>query len=216
MARTTSTAGIALLKKFEGCRLKAYKALPTEKYYTIGYGHTGADVKAGMTITLAQAEAMLKTDLKIFEKSVNNYVLVGMTQNMFDALVSFSYNCGESVLKGSTLLKKLNKKDYIDAAEQFKKWNKSGGKVIPGLTERRAKERALFLIGYCDKPTVQISNTTAKASYVRWLQWKLGVKIDGVWGDKTAAAIRAKRKKLKWPVTTGYICTVNLIKALDK
>lgn len=216
MTKKTSTAGIALLKEFEGCRLKAYKALPTEKYYTIGYGHSGADVKKGMTITLVKAEALLKSDLKDYENSINNYVLVHITQNMFDALISFSYNCGMSAIKNSTLLKKLNKKRYLGAAEQFMSWNKSGGKVIPGLTERRIKERILFLKGYCDKPKEQVSKTTAKTSEIRWIQWKLEVKLDGIWGDKTAAAVRAKRKSLGWPETSGYICTINLITALDK
>lgn len=216
MSKKTSKAGIALLKQFEGCRLKAYKALATEKYYTIGYGHYGADVKPGMTITLAQAEAMLKNDLKSYERTVNNYVIVEITQNMFDALVSFSYNCGGAALKKSTLLAKLNSKDYIGAADQFMEWNKSGGNVVPGLTERRAKERELFLKGFCDKPKARITKTTAKPSEVRWIQWKLGEKPDGVWGEKTAAAVRAKRKSLGWAETSGYICTLNLIKKLEK
>ncbi|BCK00850.1 glycoside hydrolase family protein [Anaerocolumna chitinilytica] len=216
MTKKTSAAGIELLKNFEGCRLKAYKALPTEKYYTIGYGHSGSDVKQGMTISLLQAEALLKSDLKGYENFINNYVMVHITQNMFDALISLSYNCGVSAVKSSTLLKKLNKKKYIGAANQFMNWTKSGGKVIPGLTERRTKERILFLKGYCDKPKKQVSKTTAKTSEIRWIQWKLEVKIDGIWGDKTAAAVRAKRKSLGWSVTSGYTCTINLITALDK
>ncbi|MGN6715515.1 lysozyme [Anaerocolumna jejuensis] len=217
MNKTTSTAGITILKKFEGCRLVAYKALPTEQYYTIGYGHYGADVKQNMAITLSEAETMLKNDLKDYEKAVSKYVLVDITQNMFDALVSFSYNCGTEALKKSTLLKLLNKNDYIGAAEQFKNWNKSGGKTIPGLTERRGKEKDLFLNGYCDKPTAQVSKTTATAAETRWIQYKLGgLSIDGLWGAKTAEVIRAKRKALEWEETTGNVCTVNLTKVLGK
>lgn len=217
MIKTTSAAGIDLLKQFESCRLKAYKALPTEKYYTIGYGHYGPDVKQGMTITPAQAEDMLKSDLQKYEKAVNYYVKVDITQNMFDMLVSFSYNCGTDALKKSTLLKCLNAGNYIGAAVQFKDWNKSGGKVIPGLTDRREKERTLFLKGYCDKPIAQVSKLTAREAEVRWIQYKLGgLTLDGSWGAKTAAAIQAKRKALGWEETAGNVCTVNLIKALEK
>lgn len=217
MLKATSAAGIAVLKNFEGCRLKAYKALPTEKYYTIGYGHYGADVKAGMTITLAQAEIMLKADLKDYEHAINSCVGVDITQNMFDALVSFSYNCGTDALRKSTLLKCLNAGNYIGAAEQFKNWNRSGGKVIPGLTDRREKERTLFLKGYCDKPIAQVSKLTAREAEVRWIQYKLGgLTLDGSWGAKTAAAIQAKRKALGWEETGGNVCTVNLIKVLEK
>lgn len=217
MNKTTSTTGISLLKRFEGCRLVAYKALPTERYYTIGYGHYGDDIKSHMAITLYEAETMLKNDLKDYEKAVSKYVLVDITQNMFDVLVSFSYNCGTESLKKSTLLKLLNKNDYIGAAEQLENWNKSGGITIPGLTERRKMEKDIFLDGYCDKPTVQVSKTTATEAETRWIQYKLGgLSIDGLWGAKTAEAIRAKRKALEWEETTGNVCTVNLIKVLGK
>lgn len=217
MNKATSTAGISLLKQFEGCRLVAYKALPTEHYYTIGYGHYGPDINPHMAITLHEAETMLKNDLKGYEKAVSKYVLVDITQNMFDALVSFAYNCGTEALKKSTLLKLLNKNDYIGAAEQLENWNKSGGKTISGLTERRGKEKDLFLNGYCDKPTAQVSKNTATAAETRWIQYKLGgLSIDGLWGAKTAEAIRAKRKALEWEETTGNVCTVNLIKVLNK
>ena len=94
----TSQNGINLIKQFEGCRLTAYKPVATEKYYTIGYGHYGADVSPNMKITQAQADAYLVADLKRFEDSVNVTRLI-LNQNQFDALVSFTYNCGAGNLK---------------------------------------------------------------------------------------------------------------------
>ena len=93
-----SQNGINLIKQFEGCRLTAYKPVPTEKYYTIGYGHYGADVAPGMKITQAQADAFLLSDLQKFENAVNATGLK-LNQNQFDALVSFTYNCGAGNLK---------------------------------------------------------------------------------------------------------------------
>lgn len=148
MTRKTATRGVELIKEFEGCRLTAYKC--PAGVWTIGYGHTGTvDGKAiasGMTITAAKATELLKKDLAKFEAAVNSYVTAPITQNMFDALVSFAYNCGLGALKGSTLLKKLNAKDYDGAAEQFPLWNKAGGKVLKGLVRRRERERQLFLL----------------------------------------------------------------------
>lgn len=114
--------------------------------WTIGYGHT-ATAKQGMTITQAKAVELLKNDLARFEAGVNTYVKVPINQNQFDALVSFSYNVGSGALKTSTLLKKLNAKDYQGAADEFLRWNKASGKVLAGLTKRRETERALFLTG---------------------------------------------------------------------
>lgn len=138
-----SEKGIQLIKSFEGCRLTAYKAVPTEKMYTIGYGHYG--VEAGTVITQAQADMYLKIDLEKFDNYVNKYVTVPITQGMHDALVSFTYNCGAGNLKKSTLLKKLNQGDYIGAAEEFCKWNKANGQVLKGLARRRQAEKERFL-----------------------------------------------------------------------
>lgn len=149
MTRKTATKGIDLIKEFEGCKLTAYKC--PAGVWTIGYGHTGSvDGKAitsGMTITAAKATELLKADLSKFEAAVNSYVTAPITQNMFDALVSFTFNCGAGALKGSTLLKKLNAKDYDGAAAEFPKWNKAGGKVLNGLVRRREAERCLFMLG---------------------------------------------------------------------
>ena len=140
-----SNNGLSLIKSFEGVRLTAYKAVQTEKYWTIGYGHYGPDVKQNMKITQAQADAYLKSDVARFEKAVNENVKVPLNQNQFDALVSFTYNCGEGALQRSTLLELLNQGKYKEAADQFDLWNKSSGKVLAGLVKRRAKEKELFL-----------------------------------------------------------------------
>lgn len=141
-ALRTSPKGIALIKEFEGCRLNAY--LCAAGVPTIGYGHT-AGVALGMTITLAQAEAFLREDLRKFEKGVSEALTRPVTQSQFDALVSFSYNLGVGALKKSTLLRLLNQGRTEEAAGEFLKWNRAGGKVLTGLTRRRQKEKELFL-----------------------------------------------------------------------
>lgn len=136
--------GLDFIKNYEGLRLKAYKVLDSEKYYTIGYGHYGADVRFGQEITKARADELFKQDVSRFEKAVNRLVKVDLNQNQFNALVSFAYNVGEGALASSTLLEKLNRGDYKGASAEFPRWNKSGGKVLAGLTKRREKERKLF------------------------------------------------------------------------
>jgi lysozyme len=138
----TSKRGIDLVRSFEGLRLKAYKC--PAGVWTIGYGHTGA-VHEGDKITEEDAIEYLEDDLDRFEKCVDKAVNVPITQNMFDALVSFAYNVGCGAFKKSALLKKLNAKDYEGAADQFPRWNKAGGRELAGLTRRRAAERAMFL-----------------------------------------------------------------------
>ncbi|OPG98928.1 hypothetical protein B2I21_09720 [Chryseobacterium mucoviscidosis] len=142
--RKISKAGIDLIKSFEGCRLSAYKPVSTETYWTIGWGHYGEDVKKGMTITQAQADAMLVTDLANYEAYVNNpsYVPVTdkLTQNQFDALVSFTYNCGQGNLK-----KLCSGRTLPAIALAILMYDKAGGKVLAGLTRRRKDESALFL-----------------------------------------------------------------------
>ncbi|MGP4772512.1 lysozyme [Acinetobacter sp. PFS20] len=145
--KTTSQVGIDLIASFEDTRFKAYD--DGVGIWTIGIGTTvypnGVEVKEGDTCTLEQAKSYFKQDLAKFEKTVNDSVKVPLTQNQFDALVSLTYNIGSSAFKSSTLLKKLNKRDYQGAADQFTLWNKAKGKILDGLTRRRAAERALFL-----------------------------------------------------------------------
>lgn len=140
MNRTTSSVGIALIKKFESCKLTAYKATTSEKYYTIGWGHYGSDVTAGMTITQAQADAYLVKDLAQFESKVNKYMSkYNFNQNQFDALVSFAYNIGS--IDGLT---KNGTRTIAQISAKFASYNTQKGKVLSGLTKRRAAEKALF------------------------------------------------------------------------
>ena len=138
-----SQNGIDLIKRFEGCRLTAYKC--PANVLTIGYGHTGQDVKQGLTITQEQAEKLLKSDLTVHCNNVSKLVKVPLNQNQFDALVSFEYNIGYGNLSRSTLLALLNQKKYKEASEEFKKWKYAGGKVLAGLVKRREAEKELFI-----------------------------------------------------------------------
>lgn len=138
----TSDMGIMLIKNFEGLRLTAYQC--SAHVWTIGYGHT-AGVKPGDTITVDQAGQFFRDDLSQFEVAVSSLVSVPLSQHQFDALVSFTFNLGESNLKNSTLLKKLNAGDYSGAAEEFPRWNRADGRVVEGLTRRRLAERDMFL-----------------------------------------------------------------------
>ena len=143
----TSQSGISLIKGFEGKRLNAYN--DGVGVWTIGCGTikypNGVRVKKGDTCTELQAESYLENDLVKFENAINRLVKVPLNQNQFDALSSFTYNLGETNLSNSTLLKKLNAKDYTGAADQFPRWNRAGWKVMNGLTRRREAERNLFL-----------------------------------------------------------------------
>lgn len=150
----TSPHGISLMHYFETCKLKAYPD-PGSKNgepWTIGWGHTGPEVKPGLVWTQAQADAAFIEDLRRFERDVLSLVKVPLTQGQFDALVSFAYNVGSDIdadtlaegLGDSTLLRKLNAGDYEGAAREFRKWNKNDGKVMRGLSRRRAAEECLF------------------------------------------------------------------------
>lgn len=142
MSLSVSNNGLALIKKFEGCKLSAYKAINTEKYWTIGYGHYGSDVKQGQTITQAQADALLRTDCTSAEKAVNRYLdKYNWSQNQFDALVSFTYNCGAGNL--NRLLNNGNR-TIAEISAKITAYNKAGGKVLKGLVTRRAAEKELF------------------------------------------------------------------------
>ena len=131
---------IRKIKEFEGLSLKAYKPVPTEKFYTIGYGHYGADVKANQVITEKEAESLLKKDLEKFEAYVNK-LDVCKKQFQFDALVDFSFNLGTAALGRSTLLKyiRANKAEQYIRGE-FAKWVNSGGVPLRGLKIRRQWE----------------------------------------------------------------------------
>ena len=136
-----SENGLNLIISFEGFCPKATKAVKTEKYYTIGYGHYGKDVDENQIITKEDALLLLKKDMKRFETKVMKYNnCYNFTQNEFDALVSFAYNVGnidQLTAKGTR-----TKKEIADAMLLY---IKSGGNVLDGLRKRRIRERELFL-----------------------------------------------------------------------
>lgn len=137
-----SQTGLGLIKKAEGLKTKAYRC--PAGILTIGYGHTH-NVKEGDTCTPEQAGVWLKEDCLVAELTIRANVKVPLSQNQFDALVSFIFNLGSGNFVGSTLLKKLNAGDYAGAAAEFDRWVNAGGRELPGLVERRAVEKALFL-----------------------------------------------------------------------
>ena len=143
----TSQHGIDLIKKYEGCKLTAYR-LSGEKFNTIGYGHYGSDVTDGMVITQARAEELLRDDLLKFESAVSKTDL-DLTQNSFDALVSFAYNCGQG-----NLLRLVRNRTQKEIANTILAYNKSNGKVLSGLTKRRKEESELFISGIKPVSTV--------------------------------------------------------------
>lgn len=147
--RQINRAGEQLVQTFEGCELEAY--LDVAGIPTIGWGHTGPEVKLGQTITHAEADRLFDVDTDRFEAAVDRLTKGKASDNQFAALVSFAYNVGEGALSGSTLLRMHNSGDYAGAADQFLRWNKAkvGGKLVPvkGLTRRRAAEAALYRSG---------------------------------------------------------------------
>jgi len=136
-----SKEGIALIKKFEGCELEAYKC--AAGVWTIGYGHT-KDVKEGEVITKEEAESMLVHELQEYCSDVDIAVKVDLKQNEFDALVSWTYNLGPTNLNSSTMLRVLNEGKHDDVPTQIKRWNKAGGEVLKGLIRRRNAEALMF------------------------------------------------------------------------
>lgn len=145
-----SNRGLELIKEFEGLELEAYQDIVG--IWTIGYGHTSMagppDVVPGMEITEEEATEILRRDLGQYENGVESAVKVDINQNMFDALVSCTFNIGVSAMKKSTFIKRLNQGDYVGCAEAMQWWNKAGGQVVAGLKRRREAEAALFLEGY--------------------------------------------------------------------
>lgn len=137
------TKNVNIIKKHEGLRLEAYLPTPND-VWTIGYGHTHT-TKQGMKITEDQAEKLLYLDIAWAEEAVKGLVKVPLTQNQFDALVSFVFNVGAGAFAKSTLLRFLNTGDYTNAAAQFLRWNRQKGRILNGLTKRREEERRLFL-----------------------------------------------------------------------
>ena len=205
----TSNTGITLIKEFEGCCLAAYK-LAGEQYYTIGYGHYGADVSADMTITQEAADTLLKSDLRRFEANVMSFnPIYNFNQNEFDALVSFAYNVGSI-----NQLTANGKRTRSEIEGKWLAYVKSNGKTLPGLVRRRKAELSLF------KTKVNTSSPTLpnlpKRGYykvgdgykvyaglkddIRLIQSflnrliKSGLTVDGCYGERTAQGVKAFQK----------------------
>ncbi len=140
-----------IIEPSEGLRLRAYR--DSVGVWTIGYGHTSAAgdpvVRPGMVISDVQADQILSRDLVLFEAGVSKLLLGVKTieQREFDALVSLAFNIGLGNLRSSSLLRAYRAGDKMTAARKFMDWNRAGGRVLPGLTTRRAKERAWFMDG---------------------------------------------------------------------
>lgn len=212
----TSEKGIALIISFEGFSSKACKCVSTEKYYTIGYGHYGKDVKATDTITKEKAIELLKSDLSKFEKKVMKYNSVyHYNQNEFDALVSFAYNVGsiDGLTKNGTRTRK-------EITKCWTLYTKSGGRVLAGLVKRRDKEKKLFLTKCENEKSVYYPRYNGNSSNIDIVLKSIGVhdKYLGSWTrrkpiayannmvnytgslfDNIAIMQLAKRGKLKKP-----------------
>ena len=142
-----SPAGIAAITSYEGQRLTAYPDPGTGSMpWTIGVGHTGGVMPCDV-ITAEQSDAFLRADLGSAEAAVNRLVTVPISQDQFDALVSFVFNLGAGALHSSMLLRMLNAGDWPGAADQFLRWTMAAGRVLPGLVKRRISERTMFLTG---------------------------------------------------------------------
>lgn len=199
-----SDKGLSIITKFEGCRLKAYKC--PAGVLTIGYGHTGSDVKSGMTITESKAIDLLKKDVSKFEKKVEKYNSVyNFNQNQFDALVSFAFNVGNI-----DQLTNNGKRSIAEISAKIPSYNKAGGKVLAGLTSRRAAEKKLFDTKVTiNKTATKTTSSTKKVSDTEMPQitkgstgkavkiWQIiiGVNPDRDFGNNTLAKTKEFQKK---------------------
>lgn len=170
--------GLALIKRWEGLKLEAYRDLGG--VWTIGYGHT-TTAREGMTITEAEAERLLRADLLVFETAVRGAIRVPLTDNQFAALVSWAYNVGEAAMRRSTLIKRLNADDYDAVPGELAKWNKIKGKVAAGLSNRRAAEAGLWTRGaYVASRDAQPDDARANVTGTGTSKAAIGVGAAGV------------------------------------
>lgn len=144
MSRQVNEAGLALIKQWEGCRLEAYRDVGG--VWTIGYGHTRT-ARPGMRITQEQAESLLVEDLRVFEAAIVQAVRVDLNDNQFAALVSWAFNVGAAAARSSSLIRRLNEGNYDCVPAELARWNKVKGKVVDGLSNRRAAEAGLWARG---------------------------------------------------------------------
>lgn len=139
-------AGLALIRAYEGFRGQAYRC--PAGILTIGYGHTSMagppDVRAGMRMNKAQAEAVLAADVAVFASEIARFIRVELSGNQFSALVSFAYNAGTGAFRKSSVLAAVNRGDFDSVPRRLNLWVKAGGRTLPGLVKRRASEGQLF------------------------------------------------------------------------
>lgn len=184
-----SNNGLDIIQKYEGCQLKAY--LCPAGVLTIGYGHTGSDVEPGMTITKGKALVLLKKDISRFEKAVSKYdSIYNWNQNQFDALVSFAFNVGSI-----DQLTNNGKRTISEISSKIPAYNKANGKVLAGLTRRRAEEKKLFDTKVSSKET-KSNTSSAKKESKKSITTIAKEVIDGKWGNG-----EDRKKKLK---SAGY------------
>lgn len=203
--RTISAKGIALIKRFEGCRLTAYKC--SAGVWTIGYGHTSG-VHSGQAITQAQADALLRQDLEKFERYVNSTAYVPITaqlnENQFAALVSFAFNCGQGNLK-----RLCAGRNTVQIAAAMPQYCKAAGRKLPGLVQRRAAEVALFntpvTTAPANQPVVKVAEVNqeseeynmktirkgSKGNMVKVWQIIVGATPDGNFGGGTESKTKS-------------------------
>lgn len=207
-----SEYGKKLIKSFESCRLVAYKATPTEQYYTIGWGHYGSDVKSGQTITQNQADAMFEKDIKKYEALVQKYSNAYSNQNQYDALVSFCYNIGsiDQLTANGT-------RSQSQISAKIPAYCTQGGVTMKGLVKRRAAEKALYDKACTITAATATATTTTSAPSKKDLI-KLGqahsynvtgVKIDcdGIVGDETR---KQKVRVLQAELKADYKCKLDV------
>jgi len=140
----TSAAGVAFVGHHEGLKKTAYR--DPVGIVTVCYGHT-ATARLGQSYSKEACQALLQSDLRAAEAAVRRLVKVPLSQETFDALVSFVFNVGEGNFARSTLLRKLNAGDYVGACRELPKWTLARGRELPGLVTRRNDEMALCLKG---------------------------------------------------------------------
>lgn len=138
-----SNAALALIERFEGFRAAPYH--DAAGLLTIGYGHLIGKLEHFTSVTQDQAQELLGADVASAERAVNAYIHTELTQNQFDALVSFTYNLGAGTLQHSTLCRVVNARNFDEVPAAFKAYNRAGGIIQQGLVTRRADEAALFM-----------------------------------------------------------------------
>ncbi len=217
----TSEKGIALIKEFEGCRLTVY--LDPIGIPTVGVGHTKGITKAmvGKKISQALADQYLREDLVTAENAVNK-IDQTWNQNQFDALVSFTFNCGAGNLK-----KLCTNRNKVQIGNALTIYNKAGGVVLAGLTRRRKAEKTLYFTAVEQSkpktenpykmPKTGVLKKGSKGVGVKWLQWELNdhgekLTVDGFFGAKTETALIEYQKRAK--ITVDGKCGAQTRKSL--